>query len=529
MLLTLLTLLCPPAHAHGAIPQSMAIVFESDDDALPLVSTSFGVLAPRSAHNWVWICEDLTGQTYGTLFQALPDGTWLFGATTGLWRSEDRCDWGTVADLDGHLISDLKRDRTDAARVWVTTATPDRDNGLWRSDDHGQTFSLVVGPDVLGAGATVRGYADAPDGTVALVGRRDDAAMVWWSTDGAAWTEHLVPDVPEDSSVLALELDASDSGVLWLRYNGVSEDQLVRFGSDGAATVVLDLADDLAGFVSGPEAGALEVGSRILGLYRSADGGGTWSQPDDPSEVGCFTDHQGQRYLCANNWVDGGAVIAGPAGATAWDGVLDFGDVHGPEDCPAGTAAADVCDPLWDATRTFAGLDLNEIPDTGTLDTGSPAKQDCGCAATPTRGALMLLIPAALAALRRRAGLSLLLLVACTAEPVEPPSVAFLAPLDGDTVCGDPLTGELALSGFELTVEATADTSVPDGIGHGHLYLNGQEAGDAYAPEWNIPGPIDAGAYQFKVELANLNHSPVEPYVFDLIYITIDNTICGES
>lgn len=126
--------------------------------------------------------------------------------------------------------------------------------------------------------------------------------------------------------------------------------------------------------------------------------------------------------------------------------------------------------------------------------------------------------------------LSTLGLLACDGGEEVAPMVTFLEPLDGDIVCGAPLHIEISLEGFELVEEVvTNPEDVPEGVGHAHFYLNGQSVYESTTTSLDLTENVDDGAYQLKVELANANHAPVEPYVYDLIYIDVDNATCGEE
>lgn len=518
------------AWGHGAVPETINVVFASPDDEVPLVMTSFGVVLSAGADDWDWVCEDLTGQTYGTLFEALPDGTWLFGATLGLWRSEDRCDWATIPALDGAFISGLAADPEVDGRVWLSTTTLDAANGLWRSDDSGRSWTLQVGPEILGEGAEVRGFVRDGD-TWALVGWRGGSPYLWWSEGLEDWTELPIADLPDDASVTPLGVDPDEPLALWLRYNGAEADQLVHASLDGVFEVRLELADNLLGFATGPDVGQVEVGGRTAGLHRSADGGATWQEASFPAEVGCIVDHAGTRYLCANNWLDEGGVIAGAPGGEDWTPILDFADVHGTLECPSGTETQDVCAPLWEGTRSFAGLDQVDLglgDDTGADDTDKGG--GCGCASGAPGGAGMMGFAAVLLGLVRRSRRGLLalpLLTGCAGGDAVPPSVGFLSPEDGAVVCGDAVAFELDVEGFELIGEVVADPDeLPEGQGHAHIFLNGQYVYEAGEESFTLDEPVEAGSYQVKVELANANHAPVEPYVYDLIYLTVDDSVC---
>lgn len=122
---------------------------------------------------------------------------------------------------------------------------------------------------------------------------------------------------------------------------------------------------------------------------------------------------------------------------------------------------------------------------------------------------------------------ALLLLAACSTDPPADPSVRFLTPLDGDIVCGVSLAVALEVEGFELTSEIITDPDeLPEGVGHAHIYVNGQYIYEGDAESFRLDQDLEPGEYQLKVDLANANHSPVEPYTDDVIYITVDAAAC---
>ena len=105
------------------------------------------------------------------------------------------------------------------------------------------------------------------------------------------------------------------------------------------------------------------------------------------------------------------------------------------------------------------------------------------------------------------------------------PYVAILSPTDGETVCGDPLQIEVDVANFEL-VEPTGDAEQAEpGTGHIDIMLNGQDADMIWDTSTEIPGVVET-TWQLKVELSNADHTPVEPYAGDLIYLTVDDEVC---
>lgn len=390
------------APAHGDLPQSIDVVFEDPSDPLPLVLTTFGVLVPRAEDDWEWVCEDVVGSGGISAFEALPSGIWLFGTAQGLWRSIDRCSWGRVGGaLEGLDFTQVSRDVAEPDVVWAATASGGRDNALWRSGDGGATFAALAS---FGEGSTVRGFLQGPDGASFWVfGWRDLSPWLWRSVDGLVFDEHPLQPMAPGTSVRPLGLDPADPAVAYvaLRVLDPPHDELGRVAADGTIQALLELPDEIVAFAPGPEEGRMVAGGRYAGLYTSTDGGATWSGPDDSVEAGCLVDHGGLRYRCTHPFADGASVMAAPPGGGGLQPVQDFADVCRPYECPEGTEAADVCGPLWEATREGAGLCLGE----GDLEdpAAEPGCGGGGCSAaggaTPGAG---ILAPALVLGRRRR-------------------------------------------------------------------------------------------------------------------------------
>lgn len=117
----------------------------------------------------------------------------------------------------------------------------------------------------------------------------------------------------------------------------------------------------------------------------------------------------------------------------------------------------------------------------------------------------------------------LTLLLACVSEAPETPSVAIAAPLDGATVCGTPLAVDVVVDGITL-VDPNGDATDP-GTGHIDVMLNGQDVAMTGTERFEV-NDVPEGAYQLKVELSNADHTPVEPYAGDLVYISVSEAAC---
>lgn len=125
----------------------------------------------------------------------------------------------------------------------------------------------------------------------------------------------------------------------------------------------------------------------------------------------------------------------------------------------------------------------------------------------------------------------MLLLLACAGpgdDSGADATIQIVSPTEEATVCGDPLVIVTEVENFTL-VPPFDDTGVePEpGTGHVDVALNGQESTDwMFGGETlNLTG-VEDGYYQVRVELSNADHTPIEPYAGDLVYITVDATVC---
>lgn len=125
-----------------------------------------------------------------------------------------------------------------------------------------------------------------------------------------------------------------------------------------------------------------------------------------------------------------------------------------------------------------------------------------------------------------------LLLLACTGGEGDStlvnggdPYIALLAPDDGDVVCGAPLRVEVEVANLELVAPVADVTTAEPGTGHIDITLNGQDAAMVWETETDLSDVAD-GEWQLKVELSNADHTAVEPYAGDLVYVTVSADAC---
>ena len=106
------------------------------------------------------------------------------------------------------------------------------------------------------------------------------------------------------------------------------------------------------------------------------------------------------------------------------------------------------------------------------------------------------------------------------------PLVTIASPEDGATVCGSPLVVQVEVANLTLAAPVSDPADAAPGTGHVDIMLNGQDADMIWDDTAEIEDVAD-GAWQLKVELSGADHAPIEPYTYDLIYITVDALACG--
>jgi hypothetical protein len=106
------------------------------------------------------------------------------------------------------------------------------------------------------------------------------------------------------------------------------------------------------------------------------------------------------------------------------------------------------------------------------------------------------------------------------------PFIAILSPEDGDVVCGDPMEVRVEVHGIVLVDPYNPPDPLPEDSGHIDVTLNGQDAVMSKEESFAIPD-VGPGEWQLKAELSKSDHTPLEPYAGDFLYVTVAEEACG--
>ncbi|HEV2845364.1 MAG TPA: hypothetical protein VG477_11000 [Thermoanaerobaculia bacterium] len=288
--------------ASAGLPQQHAIVSLAIHPRTPrIVYAGFGNTFPADAPSvyrsgnggasWTPVVTGLTGWPINKLAFGAPGvglpGAPLYAATGmgtstgGVFRSDDGRTWRHVAGgLSATWVRDIAVEPGDPGVLWSALLNP----GLFRSGDGGRSWALVdLGEDVFNV-FEVTADPRAP-GTVYVLGMTPEGGrtviILLKTTDsGGSWTRFDLP------GGWPLKIDPR-TGALFLPGG------LYR-STDGGATWTPPVTDITAGisdvafpdspssviFAAGAQAGAGRFDPSEARVFRSDDGGATWTRSD---------------------------------------------------------------------------------------------------------------------------------------------------------------------------------------------------------------------------------------------------------
>jgi len=398
------------AEANGRFPSSVSVSFRPGDADDIYLGTTFGFLISHDdGASFRWLCEQSLGYqgTFDPIYRVGMDGTIYASNYGGLRVSRDGgCSFESATDslpendpgrIAGVSVEDV--DVGPTGDIWVATADGARSNDVYRSVDGAHTFlpkglrSTVIwwkSVRVSSADAQrayVTGYQVSQDGpggepippTVHL--RRTDDA-------GGRWEELPITAFQLGSSPLiaVAAVDPTRADVLYVRSVRAAppEGDVLYRSIDGGRTWsrVVTTTDAIRDVVV--RSSEVLVATTKGGMHRSTDDGETFMQLASAPQAACLGDRAGTLFACGTNWDPDRFSLGRSMDATAWTKVFRFIELKGPLACPAGTVQHDVCEvEQWpmlaqqfgikDPANVDAGVDP-ETPTPGCCDsTGAPA------------------------------------------------------------------------------------------------------------------------------------------------------------
>lgn len=395
VLLALLALLAPhtpSALAHLGYPDTTSVTVRRGHPEDMLVGATFGAVISRdSGKSWSWLCPE--AMNYGgwrpETFLWQPDGTLLAATGAALIRSHDSgCTW-TVHDFfksQGLWPMGFASPASNPSRLWVSTGRAASHNGLYRSDDGGETFTPTSLESETAVFTAVK-VAPSDARRLYVSGSTPDGQSLYRSDDeGETWVElpQTLPEYPAPPrpyDLFVLRVSDTDPDRLWARVSWQGWTYVLE-SKDAGRTFRSILHpegqehDGIDEYLIGMEVSA--NGDTLWAatptrLFRVRAGEGTATLLPLPDGNACVQREQEVLYVCGASRVHDWALATTPDEGQTYAPLFNLPDTLPPA-CPAGTPVHDICRPRWPqfAPTIDANPALPEQGDGGTPDAGSP-------------------------------------------------------------------------------------------------------------------------------------------------------------
>lgn len=339
------SLVAAPAQAHPP-PRGLALGW-ADETTLDRVLTNRGLLLLGPGGAWALRCTDAYDAQTSDRLDWYSDSADVHGFATplGLWTSVDRgCSFTQQAAAPAAHVAAMAVHPTDPSLRWLSTAALDGADGVWRSEDAGQTFERVAD------NAMHEGFHDLavhPSGTLLAAGRRADyetmqllpllassldGGVTWQVQQAEAELHHLAAHPGRDGAALAFEGREGGPG------------RLVFASMDGGALQPGPALDAFGGLAFGPDGDRVWVGDARTGALHVSTDGGEHFEARDPgfTEITCLVWHGSRLWLCGHQTPDVDGVWWSEDQGETFELALRFDEVRKPEPCEDGR-----CNFLW--------------------------------------------------------------------------------------------------------------------------------------------------------------------------------------
>jgi MYXO-CTERM domain-containing protein len=353
------------AMANGRPPGTSSIKFRTGNANDLVVGLTWGlVISHDGGQTFEWFCEDAVPYAgiYDPDYEYLADGTLLATTFDGLMANRSGCTFdrtplaaGSNAPLaERRFISTLTQGPTGT--VFAADASALSGGKIYRSVDGAKTFPVatVVGKNADWWSSIEVAPGDAKRVYVAgyrLTSGQPRAFLLFKSTDEGLTYQPLPTTAfttSDQSAIDIVGISKTDPNLLFARVStpvagSVGED--IYRSADGGATwtKVYSVQDLVPGFVIRSN-GDIFIGTRNSGSRISTDGGVTFTALATSLSVRCAVEAaDGSLWACAQNQDPDFMAVAKSSNASSWSKVYQFGDTKKPVACAAGTLQFDRC------------------------------------------------------------------------------------------------------------------------------------------------------------------------------------------
>jgi photosystem II stability/assembly factor-like uncharacterized protein len=437
--LALITLCPRSVQANGAFPAVSQLVSDPSDQTHLVLRSNFGLLITHDrGASWDWVCEAGLGyQNVEPPIAVLGDGTTIAALPNGIVRGDTECSFGLANGISSY-VADVARVPSDQANVAAVAVSVQLDEGVsqvWRSLDAGNSWNRW-GSALSDFNATTLDAAADDRSTLYVSGVSQSDAVTGQlarSTDGGqTWTRWSIPGVNKASAPYIAAIAASDASTVYVRLSGSPGKLLVSRDGGEHWAGVLDFEGPLDGFALSPDGRYALASGRADGVWRARTSELSFERVSC-TKLRCLSWSNSGLFGCADEYQTGFLVGQSTDLGATFETRLNLSCVRGPLACGSDSGVAQACDASWPAQSEILGSDCANAGFTlrddcshatsgtsgaagmaGANDSGAGAGNTLtalhtsgGCSmntsSTP-RSALLVLLAAALAAVRRRTG-----------------------------------------------------------------------------------------------------------------------------
>ena len=420
--------LAGPASANGRPAGTSTINFRHGHPMDIAAGMTFGVVFSHDGgQTWQWMCEDAVGYKgmYDPVY-AYSDSGALFATTfDGLKVNRDGCTFDAMPS--GLTFESQVYIPPGTAHVVFYTAAqvPEMqgstmipgDSDIYKSTDDGMTFPNPTMPGQIGDwwSSIITAPSDASRMYLSgyrLASGQPRTFMMFKSTDGGgSFTAGSISGMTtsSNSAVIILGVAPANPDVVFAKVtleNGSSGESIYRSIDGGSTWTKLLDKPDLLSFVARAN-GTCVASAQTLGAWVSNDCDDptktpTWTALTNPPHINCLVENEaGEVWACTQNFGSPGLPADGygimkTTDLQTWTGVLKFQDIEAPVSCAAGTVQHDSCQAnVWCGLKSNLGITSTAItcaspfgpdnaPDANLVN---PGKKPGGCCDTGGGGA----------------------------------------------------------------------------------------------------------------------------------------------
>ena len=365
--LTALAALAGGAGANGRPPGTSTINFRPGHEQDILAGMSFGVTVSHDGGaTWHWMCEKAVkyGGMYDPDYVYNPTGAVFATTFDGSLEMRNGCTFdatpfgtkffSTIAQgPDGALYM--------AAAQSANLPADPGDAKIYKSTDNGMTFPTSANPGMVNDWWSSLEVAPSDPSRVYLAGYRIingvTAHVMFKSTNGGTSFAPLSLTgltLNLNSRIDVVGISHTNPDLLFIRVsyqnpNAISDGIYRSTDGGGSWTKVLDKNDEIAFVVRAN--GDLVAGTRNSGTFQStaASSGDVWTAVANAPHINCLVENAaGEVWACTQNFGAGQtpsdqAGIMKSTDLVTWTKVLHYQDIQGPVECAAGTIQHDQC------------------------------------------------------------------------------------------------------------------------------------------------------------------------------------------